>query len=143
MGSLPSTVVAFQNRRHKTWVAVRPWLFVLGLGIIGEAVSWYIERDHIQTRHLGSFILSNDKYSLPLQDMTVWSFTLSLVSFILIGAAIIAASIYINRYFRCPRCETVPMFPLAVLGLGSGSLSWQSRLDPNPVVCQKCGARLR
>jgi glycerol uptake facilitator-like aquaporin len=139
MEARPSTVIAFQSRRLRTWRAIRPWLFVFAVGVIGEAVVFFVERNHVKSQ-IGPLYLSA-KYSFSAQDMSVETFTFSLISFVLMGAAIIAISIYVQRYYRCPRCNAVPMGRWLVAG--PSQFGTESGVNLNPSVCPKCGVRLR
>ncbi len=131
MEPVPSTAISFQSRRLKTLMAIRPWFFVLAFGIIGCAVTFFIERDNVQIKTRVGPLYVTQKYNLLWQDMSAETIILALISFTLFIAAIIAITFYVHRYYRCPNCETVPV------GGGTRGVN----LDPS--ICPKCGVKLR
>lgn len=130
-GTVPWTITAFQRSRRETWKAIRLWLLVLASAVIGFAIPFWMEREHVQ--------VDGTRYTLPLETMTLGELTLSLASFVLGGAAIIGITVGIRRHYRCPRCDTVPMGTWIQLGPLAGV---RRDVDMNPSVCPKCGARL-
>jgi hypothetical protein len=80
-------------------------------------------------------------YSRSLADMTLWQLNLAFGSFAAMLAAGIAITMGIQRHYRCPKCETVPMRSWTTFGPGGIGRHWG--VEFNPSICRKCGARLR
>jgi hypothetical protein len=73
--------------------------------------------------------------------MALWQLILGFASLIGITASVVAITLGVRRYYRCPECESVPLGSWTSLGPGNIGKSWG--LDLNTSVCSKCGARLR
>jgi hypothetical protein len=133
----PQTAVEFQKRRGRTWRAVRLWILLGVAGTIGFSIPFW---DNAATKcvHHG---FGSSKCTLSLDDMPLWQINLCLASFIVIGISVVAVTLAIKHYYRCPRCETVPLGSWSSLGPGNIGMQWGVAL--NPSVCSKCGAILR
>lgn len=133
----PETIVEFQKRRGQTWRAARLWLLLGSAGIIGLLMLFWTNS---ATKCIHN-AFGSPKCTLSMDDMTPWQLNLGLIAFIGIAASIIAVTVAIQRYYRCPRCEAIPLGSWTSLGPGNFGPRWGVAL--NPSVCAKCGARLR
>jgi len=131
------TAVEFQKRRGRIWRAVRLWILLGAAGVIGFWIPFWANAA-TKCAHNG---LGTSRCTLSLDDMPLWQLNLTFGSFIVIGVSVIAATLAIKRYYRCPRCETVPLGSWTSLGPGIIGRQWGVAL--NPSVCSKCGAILR
>jgi hypothetical protein len=129
----PWTVTAFQEARRDTWRAIRIWLLMLIVGMIGLAVPFWLNRSHLH-------MTSPGKYSLSAADEAVGQFTLGLVSIVVVGAAAIGITVGLRRHYRCPKCNAVPMGTWN--SLGPDTLGLNRGVALNPSVCGSCGAPL-
>jgi hypothetical protein len=136
MEAVPWTITAFKQRRYQTWKAIRFWLLLLCIGVAGFFLPFYLERTHVKTENTGSHV----SYHLSLDDMTGSELIISLVSFIALGAGVVGTVVGTQRYYRCPRCEAVPMGSWT--SFSSTSVGWQSGVAIFPSVCRQCGAKL-
>jgi transcription elongation factor Elf1 len=73
--------------------------------------------------------------------MPLWQLNLSFVSFIAMGVSGIAITLAVKRYYRCPRCDSVPLGSWTPFGPGNIGVQWGVAV--NPAICSKCGAILR
>ena len=137
MEAQPWTVTAFKDRRRDTWKSIRLWLIPLALGILGFAVPLVLDSSLIQSHQTG---LGSIRWSLSSDDLTEGQFTVFLGSLVAIGAAIVGIVVGVNRHYRCPNCEKVPVGSWNLLG--PGSFGRKSGVDLGPSVCPNCGARL-
>jgi hypothetical protein len=119
MGAAVDVSAEFQRRRSATWRASRLWLL---LGIIAAVVFWLQPKGNSA-------------------DMSETQFTLSLISFVVMGVSIVAITFSVRRLYRCPNCGAIPMGSWATLGPTSFSL--RRDVDLNPSTCGNCGAKLR
>jgi hypothetical protein len=126
MDTIPWTVKAFKQRRRAMWKANRFWWLLLVIGIVGFEVPFYLERTHVHATRSGSSV----KQTLSPEDETEGEFTLGLVSFVVAGIGLVGITAGVQRYFRCPRCESMPM-------------TWGRGLELFPDICRHCGAKLR
>lgn len=133
MDAPPWTVTAFQKARRDTWRAIRIWLLVLVVGMIGFAVPFWLNRSHLH-------MTSPGRYSLSAADETVGQFTLGLVSIVVVGAAAIGITVGLRRHYRCPECNAVPMGSWN--SLGPDTLGLNRGVALNPSVCGSCDAPL-
>jgi hypothetical protein len=133
----PQTAVEFQRRRSQTWRAVRLWILLGGAGIIGFCVPFWVN-PAAKCVHQA---FGSSKCTLSTDDMPLWQLNLSFGSLIVAGASVIAATLAVRRYYRCPRCETIPLGSWTTLGPANFGMQWGVAL--NPSVCPKCGAILR
>jgi hypothetical protein len=78
MNAEPWTIAAFKERRRQTWKANRFWWLLLGVGLIGFEVPFYLERAHVRTAPYGNRVTQ----SLSTEDMTEGEFTIALVSLV-------------------------------------------------------------
>jgi hypothetical protein len=115
MEGTESTVEEFGRRRSATWRAVRWWL--LTLVFAGVYFAYRANQDPTD-------------FNVP-----------TMVSFVLMMGSLLAAIFAINRRYRCPRCEMVPMMDSKSVGLDS--FSFERGVDLSPSVCGNCGARLK
>ena len=137
METVPWTVGAFRQRRRQTWKAIRLWLVLMLIGFADFWVPFYLERTHVRVENTGSRVI----YKLSMNDMTGSELIISLISFVAAGTGVVGTVVGIQRYYRCPRCESIPMASWTILG--PTSFGWQSGVEFNPTVCRKCGAKLR
>ena len=114
----PDVSAEFQRRRAQVWRTSRWWI---GIGLVSAVLFMFVPK-------------GSDT------ELTVGQFTLGLVCFILLGAAIVALVIAIRRNYRCPRCDTVPM---RTVGSAGERISLESMVMLNPSRCAACGAILR
>lgn|SRR5580698_7254849 len=126
MNAVPWTVKAFKQRRREMWRANRFWWLLIAIGIIGFEIPFYLERSHVHTTRSGLSV----KQTLSPEDETEGEFTLELFSFIIAGIGLTGITVGVRRYFRCPKCESIPM-------------TWSRGLELFPDVCRQCGAKLR
>ena len=136
MEAVPWTVAAFKQRRRETWRAIRLWLLLLFIGSAGFWVPFYLERTNVKAENSGSRV----RYRLSLDDMTGTELIISLVSFVAAGIGVVGTVVGTQRYYRCPRCEEVPMGSWNTFG--PNLFSRQSGVAVFPAVCPNCGARL-
>jgi hypothetical protein len=130
------TAAAFQQRRRETWKAIRIWLVVVVLALIGTYIALRNADVHASGNGIGSF-----RYNASLDDMTLWQLNLSLGSLLAMAVSVIAIVIAVQRHYRCPKCNAVPMSSWNTLGPGRVGKRWGVSL--NPSVCPSCGAKLR
>lgn len=136
-----STVIAFTECRRRTWRAIRPWVLVFLLGFVLDEAVFFIEREHVETTTKSGPLSWSVKQSISAQDMSPQTFTLGLISIVLMGAAIIAVTTYVRRYYRCPRCNSVPMGWGPPTGPSQVGASYGVEIYPSR--CPKCRAQLR
>jgi predicted RNA-binding Zn-ribbon protein involved in translation (DUF1610 family) len=137
MEATPWTVNAWRRNRRATWVAIRFWLIVLLLGLIGFQIPFWLNREHVRKQDLGT----RTRYTLSTNDESEGEFTLELVSLVVgcsAGAVIVFA---VKRHYRCPKCSEVPMG--IWVDFGPSSFGVNRGVDLFPVSCPNCGARLR
>jgi hypothetical protein len=137
MESTPWTVNAWRRQRRSTWVAIRLWLLVLLAGIIGFFIPFWLNREHVHKQELGN----RTRYTLSTNDETEREFTLGLVSLVITGVAGIAIIFAVQRHYRCPKCDEIPMGTWA--NFGPSSFGVNRGLALFPATCPNCGARLR
>jgi len=133
METPPWTVSAFRKRRHDTWRAIRIWVIVFLVGVIGFTIPFWLNREHVQKKADGT-------YALSFGDETIGQFTLGLMSFVATGTAMVAIILAVRRHYRCPKCNEVPMGNWTALG--PGSIGFDEGVAINPSVCPSCGAQL-
>jgi hypothetical protein len=92
---MPWTVTAFQNNRRATWKAVRWWVALQVLGLIGFSVPFLLESEHVRKDYSGR--------SLALEHMTAGESALGLLSLIVVFAAGIGIGVAGRRHYRCPK----------------------------------------
>ena len=109
----------WKRRRTTTWRAIRVALLVL---FICGCAFWYLTQT-------------------PAPEMNGTQFLLSFLIFCALGTAMLVVIFRVNRLYRCPRCNTVPMGEWSTLG--PGSIGYESGVALNPQRCSKCGAVLR
>lgn len=137
MSMEPETVVEFQKRRSRTWHAVRLWILLAIAGIIGFLVP-FCTNPAVKCVHRG---FGSSKCSLSLDDLAMWQLNLTFGSLIAIVISIIVVTVVVRRYYRCPRCEAVPLGSWSTLG--PSNFGMQRGVALNPSVCSNCGTRLR
>jgi ABC-type Fe3+ transport system permease subunit len=137
MESAPWTVNAWRKQRRATWVAVRLWLIVLLVGLIGFQIPFWLNRERVQRQELGT----RTRYTLSANDETEGQFTLGLVSLVITGVAGIAITFAVRRHYRCPKCNEIPMSTW--VKSGPSSFGMHRDLALFPAICPNCGARLR
>jgi cytochrome c biogenesis protein CcdA len=64
-----------------------------------------------------------------------------MIVLVISGLAIYAITRAVQRDYRCPACEEVPMG--GSLGVGAGGFSFDRDVLIRPSVCPSCGARLK
>lgn len=131
------TVAEFQKRRKRTWRATRLWVLLAIVGWVGFSMPFWIN-PAAKCSHAG---FASSSCTLSPDDTPLWQFILLMVSFIGVSASIIAITMATRRYYRCPKCETVPTSSWTSLGPTNIGMQWG--IPFNPSVCGKCGARLR
>jgi hypothetical protein len=131
------TVVEFQKRRQRTWRAIRLWVLLAVVGFVGFSIPFWIN-PATKCVHGG---FASSRCTLSPEDMPLWQFNLLLVSFVGLGVSIVAITLAVRRYYRCPKCETVPTGSWTSPGPTNIGMEWG--IPFNPSVCSKCGARLR
>jgi hypothetical protein len=132
----PWTVKAFQQQRSATWKAIRLLIFLLVLGILGFQIPFWLNKEKVHSKHTAARV----RYELSSDDMTEGQFTLSLVSLVVAGSAIVAIVYAVRRNYRCPKCNEIPMGSWADLGPSKFGVSLGVQLFPT--ICPNCGARL-
>jgi hypothetical protein len=108
------TISEFKRRRSATWRATRWWLLVL---LVAGGYFAYGA-----TRHPTDFSIA------------------MIVTFVLMMASVLAIIFAVNRLYKCPVCERVPMSNWT--SVGAGSISFNRGVELAPTVCGNCGARL-
>ena len=131
------TVVEFQKRRRRTWHAIRLWVLLAIVSFVGFSIPFWTN-SAIRCSHTG---FASSKCILSPDDTSLWQFNLLLVSFIGMGVSIVAITLAVRRYYRCPKCEAVPTGSWT--SLGPTNIGMQRGIPLNPSVCGRCGARLR
>jgi hypothetical protein len=124
MDAVPWTVKAFKQRRREMWRANRVWCLLFAIGMVGFELPFYLERWRVHTTRSGLSV----KQTLSTEDETEGEFTLGLVSFAVAGIGLIGVTVGVRRYYRCPKCKSMPM----TFGRG---------LELFPDACRQCGAR--
>ena len=109
----------WNRRRSTTWRAIRVALLVL---FISGCAFWYLART-------------------PAPEMNGTQLVLSFAVLVASGIAMVVVVFRVNRLYRCPRCNTVPMGEWSELG--PGSIGYESGVAVNPRTSSKCGAVLR
>jgi hypothetical protein len=99
----------FQARRRKTWRLIRPWVFVTATGFVVFFLVFEFTRVFDQ----------------------LWTMNLIFGSFLVLLLSIARIALMVNKLYRCPACNNVPM------GRGRNGVL----LDPD--ACPKCEARLK
>jgi hypothetical protein len=127
-----STVTEFQKRRRRTWRMVRIWIVVGIVGAIGFCIPFWTNP--------GTRCRDGGECTLSLEDTAAWENVLMALSFVALATALIAGTKAVYRYYRCPKCDAVPM--RSSFWAGAGGFEWERGVDPSPSVCPKCGAKL-
>jgi Na+/melibiose symporter-like transporter len=109
----------WKRRRSTTWRAVRLALAVI---FISGFAFWYMART-------------------PAPEMNGVQLLVTFLVFCVLGIAMLVVIFRVNRLYRCPRCNTVPMGEWT--SLGPDSVGYESGVALNPQRCSKCGAVLR
>lgn len=109
----------FTRRRTATWRATRLWLLMAALAAAGFALG-----------PKGSDA-----------DMSRNQFTFMVICLLVVGTAMVVVILAVQKHYRCPRCDSVPMTRFGTVG--TAGLSLKSWVDLSPEVCPNCGARLR
>jgi hypothetical protein len=107
--------------------------------LIGFAGFWepfYLQRANVKVENNDS----RNRYQLSLDDMTGTELTISLVSFVAVGIGVVGTVVGIQRHYRCPKCEEVPMGSWNTFG--PNLFGRQSGVALFPTLCPNCGARL-
>jgi hypothetical protein len=136
VGTTPWTVAAFQRTRRETWKAVRVWILLLAMAAICFWIPFWLHREHVEVVDTSR----GTRYTLPFEEETMEEFTVSLISLVLGGAAVIGIVVGVRRHYRCPKCDKIPMTTRAQLGPVFGV---RRDVDMNPSLCSNCAARLR
>jgi hypothetical protein len=108
------TIAEFKRRRTATWRATRWWLLVLAA--------------------TGGYFVYGAK-----RDPRDFSIAM-IVTFALMMMSTLAIIFAVNRLYKCPACEKVPMANWTSFGVGS--ISFNRGVELRPTVCGHCGARL-
>ena len=137
MESRPWTIKAFELRRRRTWKAIRIWLIFLLIGVVGFSVPFFLEKQHVRVEDTGTRV----RWQLSLDDMTGGELLMSLFSFVAFGAGGIGVTMGVKHYYRCPKCEEVPV--RMGNGFRQAKYGAQSGIAIMPAVCPNCGAVLK
>jgi hypothetical protein len=133
----PWTVNAWRRQRRATWVAIRLWLVVLLVGLIGFSIPFYLNRERVHKKEWAG----HTRHTLSSNDETEGQFTLGLVSLGVAGVAAVAIIFAVRRHYVCPKCNEMSM--RSWVSFGSSSFGYCRGLDLFPEACPNCGARLR
>jgi hypothetical protein len=100
------SVSEFQSRRLETWRIIRPWIFVTAAAffVFAVVVEFY------------------DRFP------ELWRLNLIFGGFLVAAVSIIRINLTINKLYRCPACNSVPMGRKGVF--------------VNPDTCPQCWTRL-
>lgn len=109
----------WKRRRSTTWRAIRVALLVL---FISGCAFWYLART-------------------PTPEMNGTQLVLLFAIFVALGIAMLVVIFRVNRLYRCPRCNTVPMGEWSEFG--PGSIGHETGVALNPRKCSRCGAVLK
>ena len=109
----------WKRRRSLTWRAIKVPLAIV---VISGCAFWYFART-------------------PAPEMTGAQLLITFLVFGVLFIAMLVAIFRVNRLYRCPRCNTVPMGTWSTLG--PYSFGYHSGVAANPHKCSKCGAVLR
>lgn len=132
------TAATFQQRRRDTWKAIRIWVVIEALAILALAIVTWSKLAHAPS---SPGLFEPFRYDLSLGDTTPWQLNLTLLMASALVAATIAIAMAVQRHYRCPKCETVPMG--SAPRVGSLSLPERWSVELNPASCPKCRAKLR
>ena len=110
------TVLEFKRRRKVTWDAVKWWVAIDSIGLIGMMLLGDIDESASLQRFAAPFVL-----------------------FMLVGIAFIRIVYIVRANYRCPACEAIPMSTDFSVGPGIG---YEEGVAINPKRCSACGARL-
>jgi hypothetical protein len=132
------TAATFQQRRRDTWKAIRIWVVIEALAILSLPIVAWSKFAHAP-RSAALFEPLSD--TLSLGDITLWQLNLNIGAASAMVAATIAIVMAVQRHYRCPKCETVPMGSWTTFGLGD--VGKRLGVEFNPSSCPKCRARLR
>ena len=132
------TVATFQQRRRDTWKAIRIWVVIEALAILAFPIVAWSKLAYTPT---SSELFEPFHYNLSLGDITLWQLSLACGAASALVAATIAIVMAVQRHYRCPKCETVPMGSWTTFALAD--VSKRLAVEFNPSSCPKCSARLR
>jgi hypothetical protein len=132
------TVATFQQRRRDTWKAIRIWVLVEALAVLTFPVAAWSKLAHAPK---SAELFEPFHYNFSLGDITLWQLNLAFGVASALIAATIAIVMAIQRHYRCPKCETVPMGSWTTFALPDVCKRWA--VEFNPSSCPKCSARLR
>jgi undecaprenyl pyrophosphate phosphatase UppP len=108
--------VEFRRRTRLVWRSIRLWVLLL----IALALGF-------------TFMDSND---------AGFSQMLAMIGMVVVVGAIYAITRAVQRDYRCPACDQVPMGGSFGIGLGGG-FSFDRDVLICPKACPSCGARLK
>ncbi|MES2207673.1 MAG: hypothetical protein V4525_12890 [Pseudomonadota bacterium] len=113
------SIKLFKASRRRTWQAIRFWVLI---GIVGIGI---VE------------LLSSEQISIKqITGKTIIVFAGFFMFMLSIGFITHA----INKYYRCPKCNTIPM--TSGFSVGSSGFKYERGLILNPKICPKCKALL-
>lgn len=128
----------FQQRRRDTWKAIRLWVLIEALAILALPIASWSKLAHAPS---SAGLLEPLRFDLSLGDTAPWQLNLTLAAVCAMVGATIAIVMAVQRHYRCPKCETVPMGSSTTFGPVTLPKSWGVEL--NPSTCPKCRVRLR
>lgn len=109
----------FQQRRRRTWRAVRWWLLATVVAGLLFAMG----------------PVGSDRTLSQAQ------FSFMMICFFVAAVAMILVIRGVTTYYRCPNCNKIPM--TGSFSAGLGGISYRRGVDLNPTECSHCGARLK
>jgi hypothetical protein len=117
MASQRDVSAQFQRRRRATWRQVRWWLLIALLATGAFGISRYAT--------------DRDPAYFPFQ----------LLMFVILAFAMIVVFRTVDKAYRCPACNAVPM--VGSFEAGPAGFGYDEGISLNPRTCRKCGAKLR
>ena len=109
----------FQRRRGDTWRRIRWWMLLVVLAG-------------------GAFALGPHE---PDGDLTFGQLMFQMGMFIILLTGMVVVIRSVNKHYRCPACNSVPM--LGFFAAGGSGFGYEEGVALNPRTCSKCGAKLR
>ena len=118
MSEQDSTVIVFKLRKANIWKYSKRWLLILAVGIF---IIWYFRPD-------GRI--------WDLADVAIYliGFALAFLSFGFINH-------YIHKYYKCPRCNKMPMTGTVLRG--PEIFGYERMIALNVKKCPSCGVKLK
>lgn len=111
--------VEFQQRRRRTWRAVRWWLLSTVVAIV-------------------LFTLGPTNTG---QTLNRARFTFMMACFFVVAVSMILVIRGLLTHYRCPNCNRIPM--TTSFSAGAAGFSYRRGVDLDPAGCSHCGAQLK